>query len=464
MKKIIPILILLLCVPQVYAAPWVDDWYDQMTVSSPGYFEGQRRGYLSGGSFQARWKMTNENPFAVQMPKIKSGCGGIDVFAGGLSFLDPDLLVDKLQGIVQAAPAVAFDMALKTMCKECSETMKAMERAASWLNGLQLNDCALSKRLVATVASDDKDIVSEMQNEISGGVSLNQALNRNFIEHKEDTKAAGGQPVVPLSDAVRDCPAEFRNIFANGGSVVDNVTNQIGMNQYADLLRGYIGDVLVNYVPASNAYRIETIEPCRGNDAKSLDDVLTGSSQERPAVPGGVCVNNTATDVGVWIEAALTSIADKIRNNAVNFTADEQEFIDRSPLPVYQIMKTGVITGTEASTLSVLRDPVAIAYAYKAFDDLYKQATHMVDKALESANMPGTSAGGDIDFCNPKVLEGAIGKVRKWKPMIASYRQSAKESYDSEVAALSNRLTVIKFELEKKIKAEQDGAESLAGH
>jgi len=452
-----------LSVNTVAANPWLDDWLDQMTVTSPGYLDGQRRGYLTGGAFQARWRMTNDQAFSVQAPKIKAGCGGIDVFAGGLSFLDPDLLVDKLQGIVQAAPAVAFDMALKTMCKECSETMKAMERAASWLNGLQLNDCALSKRLVTTVAADDKDMVAEMWNEISGGVSLNQALHRNFDEHKAEVKAAGGRPPVPMDQAIRDCPVEFKNIFSRGGSVIANITQQMGLTAYGDLMRGYLGDVLVSYVPANNAYHMETVAPCPGNDAKKLDDLLTGEAQERPEAQGALCVNNSATSLNQWMEDRLLSIGNKIKHNGPDFTLEEQAFMNASPLPVYQFLLTGVKTGTENSTIAIMRAPLALAYAYRAFDDLYKQTSQVVDKALEVANLPGTIPGGDRDFCHPKVLEGAIAKVRRWKPRLATFRKATKQHYDSEISALSDHFNVIRFELEKKIAAQQQDAQGLLG-
>jgi len=444
-----------------HADPWVDDWIDQSTVASPSYFEGQRRGYVSGGSFQARWRMTNDNLFTVQPPRIKSGCGGIDVFAGGLSFLDPDLLVDKLQGIIQAAPAVAFDMALKTMCKECSETMKAMERAASWMNSLQLNDCAMSKRLVATVSSDDPDILGDMWSEISGGVSLNEALNRNYNEHQTDVKANGGLPTNPLQNAVRDCPADFQAIFANGGSVIENITNRLGFNAYGDLLRGYIGDVVIEYVPANNMFNVETVDACRGNDKFSFEDFLTGDAQERPTGAGAVCVANTGTDLYGWVSNQLVSIADKIRDGAPAYTADEEAFIESSPLPVFTILKTAVATGNRNAAIASIRDPLATAYAYKAIDDLYINVGYMIDKAIESSEKGGVSPGGDIDYCQPKILEAAIAKVRKWKPLIFEMRKETKSYYDSKLQSLVNHLTVVRAELEREKELNRKFAKSI---
>ena len=86
-------------------AGFADDWLANSTTSSPSYFEGQKRGYLSAGGFNARWKTSSDYLVSVTPPRIKAGCGGIDAFWGGVSFLNPDYLVQKLEQIVQNAPA-----------------------------------------------------------------------------------------------------------------------------------------------------------------------------------------------------------------------------------------------------------------------------------------------------------------------------------------------------------------------
>ena len=130
------------------SAAWVDDWLNQRTTTSPNYFFGQQRGYYSGGSFSARWPNSVSYPVTVEMPRIKSGCGGIDVFMGGFSFLNTDYLVDKLQGILSGAASVAFDLGLKTLCEQCSNTIKNFEAISDKLNSMQLDECAAAKELV----------------------------------------------------------------------------------------------------------------------------------------------------------------------------------------------------------------------------------------------------------------------------------------------------------------------------
>ena len=136
-------------------ANFADDWASNMTTNSTSasFYQGSQRGYFTGGSFSARWKQSNDNLVTISKPRIKSGCGGIDAFLGGFSFLDTDYLVNKLQRILSAAPAAAFDIALKTLAPQVSATIKELEAIVDKLNNLQLDDCKAAKALVATVGS-----------------------------------------------------------------------------------------------------------------------------------------------------------------------------------------------------------------------------------------------------------------------------------------------------------------------
>ena len=161
---------------QTAQAGWVDDWLQQQAGSTPNYFSGQQRGYYSGGSFSGRWPSTAEYPVTVEVPRIKSGCGGIDVFMGGFSFMNTDYLVNKLQAILTGAPAVAFDLALKTLCEQCSNTIKNFEALADNLNSMQLDECAASKELVGIVANENGFHSSEVMRE-----RLGTAIDRKSV-------------------------------------------------------------------------------------------------------------------------------------------------------------------------------------------------------------------------------------------------------------------------------------------
>ena len=51
--SVIVALLVGLLIGTIARAGFVDDWITQKSETSPGYFEGQKRGYFTGGSFSA---------------------------------------------------------------------------------------------------------------------------------------------------------------------------------------------------------------------------------------------------------------------------------------------------------------------------------------------------------------------------------------------------------------------------
>jgi len=78
------------------------------SISGLPYIKGQQRGYYSGGSFSARMACQKGLFINRAAPRIKAGCGGLDIFTGGISFMNFDYLVKKTGKDLQAAPAAGF--------------------------------------------------------------------------------------------------------------------------------------------------------------------------------------------------------------------------------------------------------------------------------------------------------------------------------------------------------------------
>ena len=57
-------------------------------VTPAGAYKGQEGGFYTGGSIYSRNPTRDYQLFNVQVPSISAGCGGIDVFTGGMGFID----------------------------------------------------------------------------------------------------------------------------------------------------------------------------------------------------------------------------------------------------------------------------------------------------------------------------------------------------------------------------------------
>src|SRR3546814_186054 len=133
-----------------------ESWFDNVTYTSPGSFEDQTRGYLTAGGMSGRVDVHNDYLMSPSLPKVKAGCGGIDMFLGGMSFLDPDYLVQKLESILQAAPAVAFQYLLETLDEKMGNIISKMEEANHFLNLILGNNCRLANSRKAKRRSEEK--------------------------------------------------------------------------------------------------------------------------------------------------------------------------------------------------------------------------------------------------------------------------------------------------------------------
>jgi len=422
-------------------AGWVDDWFSSASIDGSSSYNNQRRGFYSAGGFRARTNTSNDYLVTASSPKLKSGCGGVDLFLGGISFLDSDYLVQKLQNMIQAAPAVAFDIALSTMSKQLSTTMKSFQQITSALNSLQLNDCAMTKTVIAEFRKDDPDVLGAVLNEMNADELLNLGLIKNYQQGQETVKANNGSPTTDLKTRIADCPADFKAIFA-GGSVVGNAATRVGMGAYADIMRGYIGDVEIRAGAGDPIPLSAQIASCPDNDNISIDDMLYGQAYAKQDVAaGGTCYNNNTTSVISHIDTVLNSIATKMSARQA-LTTDEVAFIENSPVPVYSILRKAIASDNVGMTITLMSEVVGAAFTAKIVDDLYRNTDYVFRKVETMVTMPGVDPSATGNRCDPKLYAGAIERFRKLHKDLWEFRTQARRSYNNRV---KEHLALLKF-------------------
>ena len=121
------------------------DWEGQVTMSKPNFYEGQTRGYITGGSFDMRFPNRNVTPFAVTMPSISAGCGGVSLMGGAFSFINMQQFTQYLQAIAQNAMGMAFNLALTTLCPQCATVLSKLEQIAREVASNLKNSCKMTK-------------------------------------------------------------------------------------------------------------------------------------------------------------------------------------------------------------------------------------------------------------------------------------------------------------------------------
>lgn len=114
-------------------------------------YDSQRAGYMTGGGMSVRNGVTNTKFANVSLPKFDAGCGGIDIFTGGISFISHDQFIAALKDIAGAAQGYAFMLGIETVSPTIASTMKQMETWANHVNSLGINSCDVATGIVGSV-------------------------------------------------------------------------------------------------------------------------------------------------------------------------------------------------------------------------------------------------------------------------------------------------------------------------
>jgi len=470
-SRILSVFLFLFC-PPILEADWTDDWFDQVVSSGSGTFKAQQRGFYSAGSFMARRQMTSDYLVSASPPRVSIGCGGIDLFGGAFTFLDAEYLVAKLQRVLQAAPAMAFQIAMQEYCKPCVSGMEALESITNQINQLQMNDCQ-SARGLATALVHPNQVGDQIRGMLSQGRSLTEGLRKNVQAYADDVKKKKGNPPDSTEELLEDCPDEFRNVFG-GGSVLANITGRVGMEDYVDEMRGLVGDAIVLYNDSINQYQVTIYSYCLENDDMDPLNFIEGKIYTMNS--SGVCSLNNINSIEARIEDHMDGIATKlVLNNDKDLAPAEVAFIDAAPFPVLNVLRDGVATGTVDSRKGVMSRPLAAAYAYRVFDDLLRVirfATAKSNEVYENASSAGPDTDPNAvqdpdrspDHCKPTIVAKALRYFQNLEPRLRDYRGRAQGQYAARVSEVNAAIAFSQSQLEIKrrqlsLKADVSGPE-----
>ncbi len=437
----------LLMQPDPAISAWVDDWLQQKTTTSPNYLSGQQRGFYSGGSFSTRWPSSTSYPVTLEMPRIKSGCGGIDVFMGGFSFMNSDYLVDKLQGILSGAASVAFDLALKTLCEQCANTIKNFEAISDKLNSMQIDECAAAKELVGVVMDENGFHSSEVMKEKLGTSIKENKLSQGISDlwSTITTQDKANNNVAQTADVSRvtsGCNSEITSTFLSGGSLLENVGSNIGLpTDYTNLIRGLVGDI--NLEGPANAYKISYEAPCSENNPDDIKAFTSGEVYAKDSF--GTCnqITDANRDLRQYVQSTLISIADKIENKGV-LSSTEETFLASNPLSALPILKTSVGAGIKETAVAGLADITANAYALQMLSDLYVRAETIAWKARELLEKQAEAVTGQpSENCAAVIFaEHASQNISLMQKRIRRLQDAARASY---VASAKEMSTIMEY-------------------
>lgn len=271
-------------------ANWFDSMVGSIQTNSPNAWEGQQRGYFTGGGFSYRAKTGRHPFFQITPPRINAGCGGIDSFWGGFSYLNPEYLVQMFQNIMSAAPAYAFKLALQELCDPCDNVMSSLAAMSNAINNMTLDECATSQALVNAGGDLIAGLIGKEQKTGEGKGS--------WISDFADTLTAGANKINQSiwefqtyeycggfknhdADKWNKCISEVNLIGSIWDKVLKKDSSVIDIT-FVNMARSLFGDVIVSKPKeaSDNDTTISEItyyKPCDGMDARKIIKAMMGN-------------------------------------------------------------------------------------------------------------------------------------------------------------------------------------------
>jgi len=342
---------------------FLDQVTSQVGNLAPHAYQGQERGYYMGGTMSVRLPNETIQPFSFTPPKVTAGCGGIDIVSGGFSYLGFQYLVDKLQSIMSAAPAFAFQIALGALCPDCKNVLDSLEAIADMINGLNINSCNASKAIGGYVGAEVGRVAADSLG-IGSSTSYFEGLKSTVSDWKTQynqflQKYTGTSNCYTLGTY-----AQINACLANQGKLSLKVpvlkaafARTQTFKDFEDVFRAYIGDYYGTLQGGASAgdgsMDVGAISKCDDVPQPLLIDALVDGDYETlqmwqsgDTFISGQCQRTSEPDKGLRtrVNTTLTSIRNKIAGSASPiFSTEELDIINISPIPIYRYLSTAAI-------------------------------------------------------------------------------------------------------------------------
>ena len=345
--------------------------------TDPGVYRSQAGGMATLGSASLRTPVRNLTPFSIQSPKIRAGCGGIDLVGGGLSWIDGEQIRTFLRDTVRNAESLIFMMAVRTVSSTISNSIETWAGKAMEISRKLSNSCEMAQWAVGGAAK---------QLGLNANACVVKKLNDDAsLSYGEAQKACG------LGDAgdedVQSVTNDMGSFFEGNLAWYVMAKNGLFANdpELAQLLMNLTGTLIVireqgNGGAQNNQFKITGEESfiALSTKKKEVINVL---------VKGGTIAGKRCADVNLshpideaecrtlvdgeftlstgfldMVKTIITSILLKIRDPNAELSATEIGLISSTTIPVYKLLNTAAsLESTQFAASSLIRYSEIIA-------------------------------------------------------------------------------------------------------
>jgi conjugative transfer pilus assembly protein TraH len=347
----------------------------------------------TGGSLMMRAPGRNYPLVNAQLPSLRAGCGGIDLYGGAFSFINKQQFISLLQNIGSNAVGYAFKLALQSISPDIDKLLTELQDQINKINAMNINSCEAAQALV-------NGVVGEFDNSVqSGCANISQYLGSVSDRAEARLTCATNAPTVVRTAASSSDP-NVRNATFVKGNVTWLALKQVGgaiSREEKELIMSVIGSVILT-PPADDGSGASPryVEPT----LVGLRDLLLGRGTS--AAAGNVdievylcdepdeCLNPSRATVSAkpftqLVTERLRRMSDNIASRTPQSPADIG-FVNNTTEPVYKMLSVAnAVPGssTAETLIETYKDVIALDYAETFLNRAIRQALAALSQALK---------------------------------------------------------------------------------
>jgi len=338
-------------------------WGFKATANDPGAYIAQTRGFITGGSLNLRAGYEPIQLFSINPPRIKAGCGGLDLYFGGISFINKDEFLNLLKTIGQNALGYAFQMGLEAVCPTCLEQLKSLLNRIQQWQKMMTDSCQAAKSIVnwaagsiaeSSIKSCEDRLIEEGEDpdEAQRQCSSGSTTLQKIVQLKEE---AFSQKAVPRARVYGNAVMD-----ALRGVSISDEDKEIVQSLVGTFVckMGDKGELVCDYIAPTITLR----DFLYGNKNARIIRARSVLDETKPEVE--------YVDYSIYpgfrqkVREKIDTIAQKLLKKG-NLTDEEKQFIDASVIPVASLIEiTREAPGLLNTAIEMTSDISAISMAY----------------------------------------------------------------------------------------------------
>lgn len=396
-----------------------------VNYTRPTAYQGQQAGYATLGSLYVRTQPRNTSLAHIQLPSVRAGCGGIDIFGGSFSFISKEELIKLMEAIMQNAAGFAFELALESLSPTVQETVAKLRDLIQQVNSMNINSCEAGQLLVSNLWPETDAASQHICNTIGtmSGFFADRASSRHGC-------GTGGRQTDTLNSATGALADQVPVDINYAWKAIKKNAFLSSNRSIAELFMTMTGTAITraaandNEGPQHQKIHPEAFSP-------NMIEVLVegGTLKVQHCDEINKCLSPVLTDITIartdsffyLVQSVVQSMSDAISND----TAIPPEAIDLiaiTSVPVYETLITA-----KSYKYQFVDDEIALISELVAIDFAMRYINEAISEMQKSVS--NTDAFGDI-------LGEFQDGVAETQNNFATYRRDAADRYVDAISTL----------------------------